>query len=275
MTATTTPSTSQAPATIRLARTRVVILTCCYALLSLWALLLSLPGIGALVTGQLPDPSFRFAAVGATCFKILTVGPALAVALTRGRSTVAVRALIGGQVVWFVADLLAPQADDGPLVSVVRFLVGLLIWVGPWLALATDRRRVWRRARQARPLVVSVAAAAVIPAVVWAIGASSVAISAQLGVDEALELRFDLCGLPLVLLAAALLAGTHRSLWWDVVVGSTSIVVALAALLLPAGPGSPGPAGAAACLLTVSLILDHHRERDQQRRGRQALRAAS
>ncbi len=87
MTATTTLSTSQATATIRLARTRVAILTCCYALLSLWALLLSVPGIGALVTGQLPDPSFRFAAVGATCFKILTVGPALAVALTGGAAS--------------------------------------------------------------------------------------------------------------------------------------------------------------------------------------------
>ena len=264
MTATTPLSASQASATTRLARTRMVTLTCFYALLSLWALLLSVAGVGALVAGQLPDPSFRFTAVGATCFKIITVGPALAVAVSRGRSIVAVRALVGGQIVWFVADLLAPQADDGPLFSVLRFIVGLLIWVGPWFALAPDRRRVWRRAGQTRPLVISVAAAAVIPTLAWAIGASSAAISGHLGVDEALELRFDMCGLPLALLAAALLAGTHRTLWWDIVVGSTSSVVALAALLLPPGPGVPGPAGATAGLLTLALILDHNRERGRR-----------
>ncbi len=236
-----------------LAHTRAVLLVVAYGLLSLWALALAAPGVAAVLGGGLPDPSLRFLAVGATSFKLLTVGAAVAVLLTRGGSVLAVRVLVAGQVVWLVADLLTPQGDDGVLGAALRLPLSLAIWVGPWLLLTTDRRRLWRQPLQVRMPLAAVAVLGAVPLGIWSAAASRVGLPASLPGDEAAELRFDACGLPVALLAAVALCSLHRARWWDAGVGAVCVALAVLAVTVPTGPASPGSTGL--LLLAVPVLL--------------------
>ena len=260
-TATVPPSIPHEASRPRLARTRSVVLVGVYGLLSLWALALSTAGVGALITGQLPDVSLRFVAVAATCFKMLSVGPAVAVCVSRGRSVLAVRALLLGQVVWFVADLLAPQGDDGTVGAALRFLLGLVIWVGPWLVLSSDRRRLWRPASTFRPVVLAAAVLGAVPLVQWSVAASRIRLPVALNAEEMAELRFDLCGLPLMVLLAVAVAAVHRVAWWDLLVSLVNTALAALALADAVRPGSPGLTGAAMLLVPLALTGQRLRER--------------
>ena len=60
-------------------RRRVVGLCALYAVLSLWALVMSSFGTVMLLLGRLPDDSWAFGALAAGAFKLMTLGGAIAV----------------------------------------------------------------------------------------------------------------------------------------------------------------------------------------------------
>ncbi len=270
MSVTTSPSPADAaPGRPRLRRSRALLLTGGYALLSLWALVMSGFGPVAALTAQLPDPSLRFAAVAAGGFKVLTLGAAAAVLLSRGRSVFAVRVLLAGQVVWLATDLLAPQGQEGMSAALVRFVVSTAIWVGPWLLLAPGRRRLWSEPLTVRrlPAVVTVVAAA--PLVAWATTTAGLDVSGTLpGEGTYAELRYDLTGLSLAVLAALVLASVDaRRPWWDRLVAVVCIVVGGLAAVYPDGYASPGPAGLGLLAVAAALLASPAIERRRATEG--------
>ena len=236
------------------ARARGVLLIGCYAVLSLWAAVMS--GVGPVVAlvADLPDPSLRFTAVAAGGFKVLTLGPAVAVLISRGRSVLAVRALLAGQVVWFVTDVLAPQEDEGAVELLVRFVVSTAIWVGPWLLLSTHRRRLWSDPMTVRKPLAVLAVAAAVPLAIWARTNATLGTSGTLpGGGTYAELRYDVTGLPLALLVGLALASLCADRWWRAVLAGVCLTGGVLALVSPRAYGSPGPAGAG--LLGVAVVL--------------------
>lgn len=238
----------------RLARTRLVALCALYTLLSLWALVMCSVGPITAIVGDLPDPSFRFTATSAGVFKILTVGPAVAVLLSRGRSTFAVRALILGQLVWFVAGVLAPEEEASPAARLLQLVVSTAIWVGPWLLLAQQRSRLWQGPiRIRRPLHV-LALVAAIPLIGWAVANARGDLATALG-SSATELRFDMTGMPLAFLAALALIALYERRWWDHVVTACCAVVGVLALVHPDAYGAPGRAAGGLLLAGAVVTL--------------------
>jgi hypothetical protein len=238
----------------RLARVRVVALCVLYSLLSLWAVVLCVTGPAVALFGALPDPALRFTGFAAGVFKVITVGPALAVLLSRGRSVLAVRALVVGQAVWLHADLLAPQDDVGAPGRVLQYLVSMALWVGPWLLLAPGRSRLWRQRFVVRRGVLLLAAVAAAPLCAWAFLTSREDLATGVGAD-ALELRSDLTGMPLALLAGLVLAALHEQRWWDRLIISCCLVVGVLALVYPDGYGAPGRAAGLLVPLGAALAL--------------------
>jgi hypothetical protein len=236
-------------------RTRVVLLTGCYALLSLWAVVMS--GVGPVIalTADLPDPALRFTGVAAGGFKVLTLGAAVAVLLSRGRSVLAVRVLLVGQLVWCAADLLAPQEDEGAVAVLVRLLVSTAIWVGPWLLLSTHRRQLWTEPATTRRVPAVLAAVAALHLLAWARATAGLDASGTLpGGGSYAELRYDLTGLPLAVLAGLVIAAVHVSRWWSAVLATVCLVVGLLGLVHPDGYGAPGTTGAALLVVTAVLV---------------------
>jgi hypothetical protein len=253
-----------APTRPRWGRARLVLLVACYGLLSLWATVMSGFGPALALSANLPEPSLRFTAVGAGAFKVLTLGPAVAVLLSRGRSVLAVRVLLAGQVVWLAVDLLAPQEDEGAVAVLVRFVVSTAIWVGPWLLLSADRRRLWSEPVTVRRVPAALAAVAVLPLLLWARANAGLDASGTLpGGGTYAELRYDLTGLPLAVLTGLGLATLHRGRWWSTVLAAVCLVVGLLALVYPDAYGSPGAAGAGLLVVAVALgsvvLLDDSR----------------
>lgn len=265
MTVATTTTDTTAP--VRFARTRLVALCALYTLLSLWALVMSAVGPVMAVFGTLPDPSYRFTAMAAGVFKVLTVGAAVAVLVSLGRSTVAVRVLLLGQGVWFVADLLAPEEDVSVPGRLLRLVVSTAVWVGPWLLFARDRSRLWREPlRMRRPLLV-LALVSAVPLVAWALANAGADLDPALGADAA-ELRFDVTAMPLAVLAGLALAALHVRRWWDRVVASCCLVLGALALVHPDAYGAPGRmAGGLVLVGAVVGLAGHLRRRGTRSEG--------
>ena len=236
------------PHSARWPRTRLVALCAIYSLLSLWALVMTTFGTVMAVLGRLPDSSWTFGALAAGAFKLLTLGPALVILASRGRSVLAVRALVVGQLVWLAADLVAPQepASAGELLG--RSAVSLVLWVGPWLLLSDHRRRLWkdpvllRRPLLALALVV---AAACWP---WAVAITQLDPTIKTSLGTTGELRYDIVGFTLAIMAGLCLSALCGARWWHRTVAFALVWVASAAAIAPAGYGSPGYAG---CLLAI------------------------
>ncbi len=249
---------TDAPA--HLARTRLVALSALYTLLSLWALVLCSVGPVMAVVGNLPDPSFRFTATSAGVFKVLTVGPAVAVLLSRGRSTFAVRALVLGQIVWFVAGVLAPEEEASPTVQLLQLVVSTAIWVGPWLLLAQKRSRLWREPILVRRPLHLLALVASVPLIGWAVANARGDLATELG-SSATELRFDMTGMPLAVLAALALSALHDRRLWDHVVTFCCAVVGVLALVYPHAYGAPGRSAGGLLIAGAVLTLAGRRAR--------------
>ncbi|HEX6916450.1 MAG TPA: hypothetical protein VF140_00115 [Phycicoccus sp.] len=238
----------------RLTRARVVALCVLYTPLSLWALVMCAAGPAVALFGAQPDPSIRFTGVAAGAFKALTVGPALAVLLSRGRSVLAVRALVVGQAVWLAADLLAPEEDITAPSRLLQYAVSTALWVGPWLLLAPGRAALWRQRLVVRRRLLVLAAVAAAPLVGWAVLTSRGDLVSGLGGD-ALELRFDMTGMPLALLAGLVLAAVHDGRWWDRLVATCFLVIGALALVYPDAYGAPGRAAGLLVPLGAAVAL--------------------
>jgi len=229
-------------------RTRLVALCVVYSLLSLWAVVMCSFGVAMVVLGRLPDPSWTFAALAAGAFKVLTVGPALVVLASRGRSVLAVRALVVGQLTWFAVDVMAPEEPATPVEVTLRSAVALILWVGPWLLLSDHPSRLWKDpVRVRRPLLglMLVVAAACSP---WALANTRLDPAIQTSLGTSAELRFDMVGVPVALVVALLIGALCGARWWSRAVAAALVWVAAAAAISPTGYGSPGYAG---CLLAV------------------------
>ncbi len=244
----------------RLVRTRTVAIRVVYAVLSVWAVVMSGFGWAVVVSGQLPDSSWRFAATATLAFKALTLGSVVVVAWTGGRSVLAVRALVAGQLCWALASVIAPQDDATVLVRLTQVAVSAAIWVGPWLLLASRRSRLWREPVQVDRLLVPAATIAAVPLVTWAVLQAGLDIGGAHVAQQA-ELRFDLVGVPLALAAAALLGAVHPRGWWRVSVAAAGLYVGLLALVLSGDWGSPGRLGGLALVLAVGVAVASVRAR--------------
>ena len=242
------------PRSPRWPRIRLVALCTIYSLLSLWALVMTTFGTVMVLLGRLPDPWWTFGALAAGSFKLLTLGPALVILTSRGRSVLAVRALVVGQLVWLAADLVAPEepASAGELLG--RSAVSLALWVGPWLLLSNDRSRLWRDpVLVRRPLLglALVVAAACWP---WAVAVAHLDPTIKSSLGTTGELRYDMVGFPIAVVAGLCLSALCDARWWHRTVGIALVWVAVAAAISPSGFGSPGYAG---CLLAVVAGLLH------------------
>lgn len=245
----------------RLAVARTVVLRIVYALLSLWALAMTVTGPVALVAGKLPEPRWQAAAAITAVFKLLTIGPALVVAWTGGRSVLAVRALVVGQLCWLAASLLAPEDGSSAPARFGQAAVSLLIWVGPWLLLAARRSALWREPVRLDRALLAAGLVAAVPLVGWALVAAGLDVSGGTTGFDPRELRFDMVGLPLALAAAVLIAATHRSRAW---LGGTVVAwvyVGFVGVLLPHRWGSPGDVAGAALVIGGLLLLVHNLRR--------------
>lgn len=251
-----TPLTLSSPSrtTSALGRTRVLVLCVLYALLSLWALVMSSFGTALVVLQRLPDAALTFGALGAGAFKILTLGPALLVLVSRGRNVLAVRALVVGQLVWFVTDLVAPQ-DSAPVPELLaRYAVSTVLWVGPWLALSPERSRLWRDPLSVRPAVLGLATVVTAAGLPWALASARLDASATTSVGTMAELRYDVVGLALAPIAALFVAAVADATWWDRLVSGALVWVAMACVVSPHGYGSPGHVGALAVVPAAVLV---------------------
>lgn len=236
-------------------RVRVLVLCLLYTPLSAWALVMASFGTAMVVLHRLPDPhALTFGALGAAAFKMLTLGPALVVLVSRGRSVLAVRALVLGQVVWFVDDLVAPQDHASLPELLARYAVSLVLWVGPWLALSPDRARLWRDPWPVRPLVAALAVLSALVCAPWVATIARLDASAMTSVGSMAELRYDVAGLGLAAVAALGLAAVSRAVWWDRLVAAALAWAAFACVVAPHGYGSPGYVGAVAVLPAAALL---------------------
>ena len=235
-------------------RVRHVALCACYAFLSLWALVMTFYGTVLLVSGGLPDRSWAFGALAAAAFKALTLGSALVILVTRGRSVQAVRVLAIGQAVWLAADLIAPQESVSVVEVTARAAVSLVMWVGPWVLLAEQRSRLWRDRLTVRPRLFALSLLAVLLCVPWALATARLDVSQQTSVGSTAELRYDVAGCAISLVAALVLCAMTLAPWWDRMVAAALICVGLASVTFPSGYGSPGYVGGLFIILAGALL---------------------
>jgi hypothetical protein len=244
------------PRSGRALRARRLAIRVIYGLLSLWTLMMAL-GLGMLLAGKVPAGSYAFAAAGTTAWKLLSVGGYLVIMWTAGRSVVAVQWVLVGQVTWLIAELMAPQdPTEGVGALVIRYAVNTLIFLGPWLLLAPERRQVVHL--RARPDRVAVAIVALsLPAlIVWAQHNSGLQIPTIDG-NSGEELRFDVTGLALVFATLGIFAALRPSgrRWPLGVVAAGALYVGIDALATKTTDlASPGLPGGAAFLALAALL---------------------
>ncbi|TPG14853.1 hypothetical protein [Pedococcus bigeumensis] len=236
------------PHSARWPRIRLVALCAIYALLSLWALVMTTFGTVMVLLGRLPDPSWTFGALAAGAFKLLTLGPALVILASRGRSALAVRALILGQLVWLAADLVAPEEPASAGERLGRSAVSLVLWVGPWLLLSDHRSRLWRDPVLVRRPLLALALMVAAACWPWAVAITHLDPTTKSSLGTTGELRYDIVGFPIAVVAGLCLGALCGARWWDRTVCVALVWVAVSAAIAPTGFGSPGYAG---CLLAV------------------------
>jgi hypothetical protein len=237
----------------RAPRSRRVALRAIYGVLSVWTLLLAL-GVVRLAAGRAIG-GWHCTFATSTVFKLLTLAPAVPLAWTAGRRVGAARWLAVGVLSWLAAEALSGQ------LSALQAATMIVIWWGPWLALAPERGQLITRPHEAsRPLVLAAGTAAAVCAV-WAVrnaGLSTTTFPPGHSAAEGLnELRLDTAGLAVVLGLTALMAGlSHtRATLPALVVGLATAATGTAGLLWPHDLGSPGTVGTVALLAWAVVLL--------------------
>jgi len=241
---------------VRMIRARRGAIRVIYGLISLMSLTMAM-GLVGLMTGDVPDGPYAFAAAGTTAWKLLSLGGYLVMMWTAGRSVVAVQWVLVGQATWLVADLVAPQDPSESIPALLlRYAATALLYLGPWFLLAPERRDVLHL--RARPDRVALAIVAVsLPAIVLWVrhNAGLVIVTADGGSPD--ELRFDIAGLALVLWTVGLFAALRPSgrRWPLGAVAAGALYVGTCAALADSKDlANPGlPAGVA--LIASGLLL--------------------
>jgi hypothetical protein len=249
-------SPSSSSGAVHLRRTRIVLLRSFYGLVSLSVLLMA-NGALSVVVGHVPAGMSPFAGWVTTAWKLLSLGGALIVCATAGRSIIAIQWFAVGEGCWLLAGVLAPQ-DGEPrgLAAVAKAALNLTIWLGPWLLLASHRRDILRlRLHPDRMLVLTWCAAAV-PLLLWANALRHAPLE---GTDHyaGAELRFDLVGLTVALLVIGGWAALRPSQqWWPACcVGAAAVWVGGAALVWPRQAASPGIVGGVLAIIAGGVVL--------------------
>ncbi|MFN8029086.1 MAG: hypothetical protein U0Q10_01830 [Dermatophilaceae bacterium] len=249
-----TPSPAALVARTRAGRARAVAVTAVYGLLSLLALALAAPGPVGTLTGKDPTSAWHVTGFLVGAFKVLTLGPALVVAATRGRSVAAVRLLAVGQVAWCLAGVLSPQPGDGRLAAIPAAAFSLVLWVGPWFLLSPARRRLWADPWPTRRALLLIAAVA-LPAVgIWLGHQAALPSHGPVGSGDYRELRYDVTGAAAALGVSLLTAATLGALWWDRTVATVLAVVGILSAVYPDGYGSAGRPGGVALVLAAAAL---------------------
>lgn len=246
----------------RALRARRVALRVLYGLLSVWAMVMA-HGVVLLLAGQaVPGWSFLFAA--SSVFKLITLAATVPLAWTAGRRTGAARWLAVGLATWLLAEAITGQLRP------LRAVVTVLVWLGPWLLLAPERRQLFTRPARPPLLVGAAVALGVVGSVIWAVRAGRTVPSAIPSVVDGPGavgmLQLDLAGIPLSLAAAVLLAvtATARSAVAPFIAGAACTAVGGAGLVWPHDLGSPGTGGGAALLVAGAALLTWSARRAQQ-----------
>ena len=126
--------TAPATTSVRLLRTRLLLIRGGAGLLTLQLLLNASAGPVAIASGRVP-PTLFLAALLAPLGKLLALGAIAAVAWTAGRSPTAVRLWLLGLVAEIVASFAVRQPSDA-----LAVLLQLLLFGGPLVLLLPDRR---------------------------------------------------------------------------------------------------------------------------------------
>jgi hypothetical protein len=207
-------------------------------------------GAFTMMAGHAPA-GFAFAYGAVTAMKLLSFGGCLVIVATAGRSVVAVQWVLVGYGTWFIADLIArqdPTQGVGGLVA--QYVLLTVVYVGPWLLLAPERREVFRL--RARPDRVAVATALIaLPFLgVWTWR------MAHLQTPQA-ESNFDAVAIPLIWATASLFAAVRPSgrRWLLGVVAGFSVYLGVVAVVSPATDiGSPGLLGGLGLTLLAGIF---------------------
>jgi hypothetical protein len=203
---------------------------------------MSFLGVVLLVSGQLPSGGWRFAATSVVAWKLLSLGPVVVIFWTAGRSVLAVRALVVGQLCWFLSGLISPQDHSSTRMLCARAAVSMLVWVGPWLLLAPQRSRLWRAPWPVTSRRLFVAAPVGVLLISWTVMQTHLDITGARPDLPLRELRFDMTGLPLILAASAVLAAVQLPRWGARSVALAWTYVGVLAVIFNDDWASPGRA---------------------------------
>ena len=245
---TTAKATDVQPSTVprpRALRARRITIRVVYTLLSIWTLMMSM-GLVGLLTGGVPAGPYGFGAGATTVWKLQSCGGFVVLAWTAGRSVPAAQWVVVGQATWLTADLLAPQdPTSGPGATVLLYTFNTLVFLGPWLLLAPERREVLHLHARPDRVALGVAVLLLPLAALWARNNAALRIP-TIGENDGAELTFDLVGLALVLGFVGVFAALRpRGARW--LIGTLAAAFAylgvLTLLTSPTDLASPGRAG--------------------------------
>jgi hypothetical protein len=220
-------------------------------------------GAFTMMVGDAPA-GFAFAYGAVTAMKLLSFGGCLVIVATAGRSVVAVQWVLIGCGTWFIADLIARQdPTQGVGGLVVQYLILTLVYVGPWLLLAPERRELLRL--RARPDRVAVATALVALPVLcmwtWRM--------AHLQTPLA-ESNFDAVAIPLIWASMSTFAALRPwgRRWILGVVAGFSTYLGVVAVVNPSSDiGSPGLFGGLGLILLAGILAWRARQAVPPYRG--------
>ena len=238
----------------RALKARRVIIRVVYLLVSLLTFSMA-TGIVELLTGHIPNGPFGFGAGASTAWKLLSLGGYIVLAWTAGRSVPAAQWVLVGQATWLVADLVAPQDPTAAVPGTIfQYAATTLIFLGPWLVLAPERREIVHlRARPDR-VALAVMIAVVVIAIVWAHHNAALVMPT---IDEqSAEFRFDMVGLAVVLGSVGVFAALRpRGARWPLGCCAAACIYAGILSLVTATTDLANPGRAGALLLLASGVL--------------------
>lgn len=217
-------------------RWRVIAIRALYTPLAAYALLMA---SGALMVGS-AESAQRYEYLASTPWKLLSLGGAVVILWTAGRSLLATQMLAVGLACWLALSLATLQ-HGSPLIGTLVFSLILLV---PVVLLRPFRRDLLRFAAAPDRLLLVLAVIAAAPLLAYGWHNATVARGLDPNGTPA-ELRFDMAGLGLILVTSGLIAALRprgTSILAGIV-GTAAVWAGVAALLFPGNQASPGQLG--------------------------------